>query len=107
MTGKDICIFIEKHHLEEVDDIVFDDPTISFNITFESGDCLMYSLHPDYSLPACPDTRFDFGKGVKEYVVFWPGPKNCLKTGIEISFEDAMKMREAGKATDEYLIDYI
>lgn len=92
MTGKDICIFIEKYHLEEVDDIVFDNDTINFNITFESGDWLMYSL-------------FDFGKGVKEDVVFWPGPKNCLKTETEISFEDAMKMREVSKATDEYLVN--
>lgn len=94
MTGRDIVNFIEKHHLEEVDDIVFDNDTINFNITFDSGDWLMYSL-------------FDFGKGVEEDVVFWPGPKNCLKTEIEISFEDAMKMREAGKVTDEYLSDYI
>lgn len=94
MTGNDICIFIKKHKLEEVDDIVFDNDTINFNITFESGDWLMYSL-------------FDFGKGTKEDVVFWPGPKNCLKTEIEISFEDAMKIREACKVTNEYLVNYI
>lgn len=94
MTGKDICIFIEKHHLEEVDDIVFDNDTINFNITFESGDWLMYSL-------------FDFGKGVKEDVVFWPGPNCCLKKETEISFEDAMKIREASKETDGYLFNYI
>lgn len=94
MTGKDIRVFIEKHHLEEVDDITFDYDTINFNITFESGDWLMYSL-------------FDFGNGAQEDVVFWPGPNNCLKTQIEISFEDAMKMREAGKAIDEYLANYI
>ena len=94
MTGKDICIFIEKHHLEEVDDIVFDNDTINFNITFENGDWLMYSL-------------FDFGKGVKEDVVFWPESKNRFKTGIEISFEDAMKIREAYKVTDAYLTTYI
>lgn len=95
MTGKDICIFIEKHHLEEVDDIIFDDDTINFNITFESGDWLMYSL-------------FDLGKGAQEDVVFWPGPNNYLKTSSKkISFEDAMKMREAGKVTDEHLVNYI
>lgn len=73
MTGKDIVNFITKHHLEDVDDIVFDNDTINFNITFKNGDWLMYSL-------------FDFGKG--EDVVFWPGPKSCLKTQTEISFED-------------------
>lgn len=94
MTGKDIVNFIKKHHLEEVDDINFDYDTINFNIKFASDDWLMYSL-------------FDFGNGAQEDIVFWPGPNNCLKTQTEISFEDAMKMREAGKVTDEYLVNYI
>lgn len=94
MTGKDICTFIEKYHLEEVDDIVFNNDTINFNITFESGDWLMYSL-------------FDFGDGVDEDIVLWPSPENWQKTSVVISAEEAMKMREAGKVTDEYLVNYI
>ena len=94
MTGKDICIFIEKHHLEEVDEIVFDNDTINFNITFESGDWLMYSL-------------FDLGNGVDEDIVLWPSPKNYLKGPVNISFEYAMKIREAGMIPDEYLVNYI
>lgn len=95
MTGKDICNFIKKHHLEEVDDIEFDNDIINIRITFESGDWLTYSL-------------FDIGNGAQEEVVFWPGPNNWLKASSKkISFEDAMKMREAGKVTDEYLANYI
>lgn len=97
MTGNDLVIFIQKHHLEEVDEIVLDDDTINFNITFESGDWLMYSL-------------FDFGNGAQGDVVFWPGPNNHLgliNPFFKVSFEDAMKMREADKVTDEYLVNHI
>lgn len=89
MNGQTIIEFIKKYKLEDCTDIDMDD-YIHFNISLADGTFIVYSLG-----------------NYLETLTVYPGPSNCLKCPVEVTPEEAMKMREANKVSDEYLVNYI
>lgn len=89
MNGQTIIDFIKKHKLEECTDIDMDDYYIYFNISLVDGTVIVYSLG-----------------NYLETLTVYPGPSNCLKCPVEVTLEEAMKMREDNKVIDEYMVNY-